>query len=210
MPRSAVPLAKGSLAPLPAFAGQSAASSPGATTSGGPATTAPAFAPLPLFAQAQQVKTTVEPSDEPQRFATPAPGQVIEDDEEESEEEKQKKRELASKPKPECDSDGQCPDKTICVKQTCQSIQRPLSAILYFHRLGPIGYRMVLPFYYHFWHPTKKTRVLFPLFADHQNFKEQSRDVWVFPTYQYHRDPELRAHLILAVVALIWIVNLLG
>ena len=201
LPQSAVPLAKGALSPLPLFLGRGASTAmgipqgqPTANQQSNP-TAQTSLPPLPLLAQAAQVTTTQNP-EEAQRFATPAPGQVIDEDEEESEEEKQKKRDLAKKPKPECDSDGQCPDKTICVQQSCKSIQRPLSAILYFHRLGPIGYRMVLPFYYSFWHPDKKTRVLFPLFADHQNLKEKTRDVWVFPTYQYHREPGMRAHRI--------------
>jgi hypothetical protein len=154
------------------------------------------LSPLPLFAQAQQVTTKVPEPDEGQRFATPAPGQVVEEEEEESEEEKQKKREAAKKPKPECDSDGQCPDKTICVKQSCQSIQRPLSAIFYFHRKGPIGYRLVLPLYYSFWRPQRTTRLLLPLFADRKDDKEKTRDVWVFPTYQYRREPGMVAHRI--------------
>ena len=201
LPQSAVPLAKGALSPLPLFLGRGASTAmgipqgqPTANQQSNP-TAQTSLPPLPLLAQAAQVTTTQTPA-EAQRFATPAPGQVIDEDEEESEEDKQKKRDLAKKPKPECDSDGQCPDKTICVQQSCKSIQRPLSAILYFHRLGPIGYRMVLPFYYSFWHPDKKTRVLFPLFADHQNLKEKTRDVWVFPTYQYHREPGMRAHRI--------------
>ena len=190
LPRSAsAALPKGSLSPLPPLSSQQQPSA------------LPPLSSLPLLAQAQQstattTTATVPAPDEPQRFATPAPGQVIDDEDEESEEEKKKKREKAKKAKPECDSDGQCPDKTICVKQTCQSVNRPLSAIFYFHRKGPIGYRLVLPFYYSFWRPEKTTRVLFPLFADSKNDKEKTRDTWVFPTYQYRREQGMRAHRI--------------
>lgn len=146
-----------------------------------------------LLAQAKNaapIQTTPDPED-PQRFATPAPGQVLDDDDTSDDDKKNKQREQA---KPECENDGQCPAQTLCVRQKCQSVNRPLSALLYFHRKGPIGYRLVVPFYYSFWHPERRTKVLFPLFADKINEKDRSRDTWVFPTYQYRREPEMRAH----------------
>ena len=125
-------------------------------------------------------------------FATPAPGQVTDDEDTDDEDAAKRAKEKAAQI--ECDSDAQCPQQTVCTKNRCKSVLRPIAAILYFHQKGPIGYRVVAPLYYSFWRPQKQTRVLFPLFADHQNHKEKTRDTWVFPTYQYHREPGRVAH----------------
>ena len=194
----AAPLAKVALSPLPSLAGPNQSTTVAPPIPAASTAIPPGISPLPLLAQAQNKPTTTATPDpeDPQRFATPSPGQVVDEEDEESEEEKKRKREEAKKAKPECDSDAQCPDKTVCIKQSCQSVNRPLSAILYFHRKGPIGYRLVLPFYYSFWRPDRTTKVLFPLFADRKDDKEKTRDTWVFPTYQYKREPGMRAHRI--------------
>lgn len=181
--------AKTSFSPLPLFGTRPAPSG----VHGGTQTSSPGPA---LLAQAQtRPPTNISPdSDDPQRFATPAPGQVLDDEDDEQDDEKKKKQKEREQAKPECDSDSQCPAQTLCVKQRCQSINRPVSALLYYHRKGPIGYRFIVPFYYSLWHPDRKTKVLFPFFADKKDEKEKTRNTWVFPTYQYHREPGMRAH----------------
>lgn len=125
-------------------------------------------------------------------FATPAPGSVP--DEEEDAGEADKKAAAKKEKKIECDNDSQCPAQTICAKHACKSVQRMTSGLVYYHQPGPIGFRLVVPFYYSVWRPQKQTRVLFPLFADRKDDKEKTRNVWVFPTYQYHREPGVRSH----------------
>ena len=137
----------------------------------------------PLLAQLQ------DPEKVP--FATPPANEPDEEDEDEA---SQKAKQQQKEKQVECDSDAQCPNEAICVKHTCRSRMRPLAAILYYHQPGPIGYRIVLPFYYSVWRPGKSTRALAPLFVDHRNTTEQKRVTWVFPTYEYRRTPELTAH----------------
>jgi len=186
----------------PAASGGGAAAAPGQPAAQASGATANALPPLPLFAQATPAPPTAsKPTEkdlkdlkdiEPPPFATPAPGQVVDDDDDSDEAEKKKKA-LRQK-KIECDNDAQCPAQTICVKSACRSTQRSISALIYYHQKGPIGYRVVAPFYYSFWRPQKQTRVLAPLFVDHKNNEAKTRDTWVFPTYQYRREPGLRAH----------------
>ena len=125
-------------------------------------------------------------------FATPTPGSL--EDEEETEADDGSKKDRQATKAVECDNDSQCPAQSICARHVCKSVGRMTSGIIYFHQPGPIGFRLVLPFYYNFWHPKRTTRVLAPLFADHQNREEGTRDVWVFPTYQYRRTPTERTH----------------
>ena len=129
---------------------------------------------------------------DPPTYATPAPGTVV--DEEEDAAEAEKKKKALKQKKPECDNDAQCPAQTICVKSSCRSPQRSLSALIYYHQKGPIGYRVIAPLYFSFWRPGKQTRVLAPFFADHRDDTAKTRDTWVFPTYQYQRKPGLVAH----------------
>jgi hypothetical protein len=143
--------------------------------------------PLPLFAQATEAK--------PIPFATPAPGSVVDEEEDENKpgaEKKEKKKEKTI----ECDVDSQCPDQAVCARHFCKSMRPMTSAILYFHRSGPIGFSMVLPFYFHFWHPKHATSAFAPFFVDHHDNEDKSRDLWVFPIYQFHREPGERTHRI--------------
>lgn len=137
--------------------------------------------PLPLFAQQTQTPESLP-------FATPPPGSVVDEDEEENAAEGKK---AAQKEKRiECDTDAQCPAETVCARHVCKSMKPMTSAILYFHRPGPIGFRMVLPFYYSFWHPQHSKKALIPLFVEKRDHEEKTRDLWVFPTIQYHRGPD--------------------
>lgn len=156
-----------------------------AQAAAGPASGGGAFPGGPLLAQLQ------DPEKVP--FATPP---ANEPDDEDDDEATQKEKKQKKQKKPECDNDAQCPDRTICMQNKCRSPIRPLRALIYFHQRGPIGYRVVAPFYYSFWRPGERTRVLAPLFVDHLNAKagEQKRVTWIFPAYEYRRTNSLVAH----------------
>lgn len=143
--------------------------------------------PLPLFAQASGAS-------QPVPFAAPTPGSVVDDEDEENKAAAEKEAAAKKKAAIECDTDAQCPAQTVCALHLCKSVKPMTSAILYFHRPGPIGFRMVVPFYFSFWHPQHSTRIVAPLFVDKRDNQEKSRDLWVFPTYQYHRDPGETMH----------------
>lgn len=153
--------------------------------------------PLPLFAQATPAASgTPDPmapvGDAPViPFATPPPGALDGEDDEDSDASKKDTKKVVAV---ECDNDSQCPAQSVCARHVCKSVQRMTSGIVYFHQPGPIGFRLVLPFYYSLWRPQRSTRVLMPLFVDHKNHTEQTRDTWVFPTYQYRRTPTERTH----------------
>lgn len=179
------------LPPLPLFAQADPAPSRPDPTG---ATGAPAGTGSSDAAPSSGLKKPAEKEDtQPVPFATPAPGSVIDDDDDDgSGDKKEQKKEKRI----ECNTDAQCPAQTVCARHVCKSVKPMTSAIFYFHRPGPIGFRMVLPFYFHFWHPEHKTRALLPLFVDKRDNHEGTRDIWAFPTYQYHREPGERTHRI--------------
>ena len=188
-----------SLSPLKPFGAAKLAGQPTAAAADGEAKPR-GLPPLPLFAQLEPgtakdpQQAQPEKSEAPQTvpFATPAPGSVVDDDEEET----QKKDDQKKEKRIECNTDAQCPAQTVCARHVCKSLKPMTSAIFYFHRPGPIGFRMLLPVYYHFWHPEHKTRAVMPFFVDKKDTREGTRDIWAFPTYQYHREPGERTHRI--------------
>jgi len=169
-----------SLSPLKPFSG-----TVGSGTAEHPSAQPQGLPPLPLFAQAADAQ--------PVPFATPAPGSVVDEDEEEGKSDADQKAKEKQK-RIECQTDAQCPAQTVCARQVCKSVKPVTSAVLYFHRPGPIGFRMVLPVYYHFWHPQRTTRALVPFFVDQQDREAGTRDLVVLPGYQYHRGPGERTH----------------
>lgn len=107
----------------------------------------------------------------------------------------------AAKPAPRpadsasCESDRECPAGSVCIDGACQSVRKRVSALIYYHQPGPIGYRMVVPFYFSFWRPERSTRVLVPFFSHHKDQTNQSSDLFIFPLlYQRHRTPEVDSH----------------
>ncbi len=183
-----VPGVPPSATPLRPFQPLSAPLPPPKDPAAAPSEKADGLPPLPLFAQNAAPAQSLP-------FATPAPGSLVDEDEDENQAEAEKKRAQKQK-RIECNSDDQCPAQSVCALHICKSIKPMTSAFIYYHRPGPIGFRMVVPFYFHFWHPQHSTRVLAPFFADRRDHEEKSRNLWVFPTYQYKRTPEERTHRI--------------
>ncbi|MDW8280095.1 MAG: hypothetical protein RMK29_00195 [Myxococcales bacterium] len=131
--------------------------------------------PLPLLAQAEPAPPEQSSQDRP------APGEP--------------QAQPTAPPGDACRADGDCPRGTLCFEGHCQRPQRGVSALFYFHRPGPSGHRIVVPFYFSFWQPGASTRVLMPFFADARNEVRRSRDL-VLPLlfYQYHREPGVTSH----------------
>lgn len=154
--------------------------------------------PLPLFAQAAPPSSS--PAADPAApvgdapavpFATPPPGALDGEDEDDGND---KQKDTKQQKVAECDNDSQCPAQSVCARHVCKSVARMTSGIVYFHQPGPIGFRLVLPFYYSFWRPQRSTRVVAPFVVDRQDHTEKTRDTWVFPTYQYRRTPTEKTH----------------
>lgn len=194
------------ISPLPPLAGDDLA---GAVPAPAPPA-APSISPLLPFAQEAAVPPPVaapppvpassagpDPADLPAvplPFATPPAGLRDEDD---ADPNAPKSNSKTQKPI-ECDTDAQCPAQAVCARHVCKSVQRMTSGIVYFHQPGPIGFRLVVPFYFSFWRPERTTQALLPLFVDRREKDAQGqqtqRDLWVFPTYQHRRTPTENTH----------------
>ena len=101
-----------------------------------------------------------------------------------------------------CDNDAQCPAGTICENNVCVAVEPPIRALLfrkeggstwfipfYFSHPGNPGYRLVPPFYWHFWSPETHARIIAPFywrFEDHI----QNRVVTVIPPYSHTKQPD--------------------
>jgi hypothetical protein len=104
-----------------------------------------------------------------------------------------------------CRDDNQCPGGTICEKGICTRVEPPIHALLfrkeggatafipfYFDRRGNPGYRVVTPFYWHFWSPEGRAQVVFPFFWRFQNYQAQ-RTVTVIPPFSSTIQPDARS-----------------
>ena len=169
----AAPLAKVALSPLPSFAGPNQSTTVAPPIPAASTAIPPGISPLPLLAQAQNKPTTTATPDpeDPQRFATPSPGQVVDEGRRVRKEEKAQTR-RSQKAKPECDSDAvpgqdglyqaELPERQPAL--VCDSVLPPQRT----DRL-PAGAAV----YYSFWRPDRTTKVLFPLFADRRTTKKR-------------------------------------
>lgn len=101
-----------------------------------------------------------------------------------------------------CRDDNQCPQGTICERNVCTPVEPPIHALLfrkeggatafipfYFHRRGNPGYRVVAPFYFHFWSPEGKSRIFAPFYWRFQDHLAQ-RVVTVIPPYSHTIQPD--------------------
>ncbi len=145
----------------------------------------PGLPPGPMLAQAEQAAPDEVPADTANTQARPK-----------SEAEALKAPKTLQRPGT-CRRDNECPSPTICDQGTCAQPQRPLSAVVYYSKGGQNGYRMVVPFYFSFWHPRSRTRVLFPFFGQHENDDTGRKDL-ILPLllYQYRREPGATSHRI--------------
>jgi hypothetical protein len=112
----------------------------------------------------------------------------------------------AAAPKgPACSRDDECPADTICENQMCQAFERSIDILLYrkagrstailpFYwsdRSNP-GYRVVAPFYFHFWSPQGHTQIVAPFYWRVEDRLKQ-RVVLVIPPYAQTREPGARS-----------------
>ncbi len=101
-----------------------------------------------------------------------------------------------------CRDDNQCPGGTICQKGVCTPVEPPIHALLfrkeggatalipfYFDRKGNPGYRVITPFYWHFWSPEGTSKVIFPFYWRFQDHAQQ-RVVTVVPPFSRTVQPD--------------------
>ncbi len=117
----------------------------------------------------------------------------------------------ASRPAPSapaqatCTRDDECPADTICEDGRCQAFERPVDILLYrkqgkstwvlpfyFSNRGNPGHRVVAPFYFHFWSPESRTRILAPFYWRVEDHLKQ-RIVLVIPPYSQTTQPDARS-----------------
>jgi hypothetical protein len=94
------------------------------------------------------------------------------------------------------------PGGTICERNVCTPVEPPIHALLfrkeagatafipfYFHRRGNPGYRVIAPFYWHFWSPEGKTNIVAPFYWRFQDYLAR-RVVTVIPPYSHTIQPD--------------------
>lgn len=103
-----------------------------------------------------------------------------------------------------CASDDVCVPGTYCDNGQCIRVRRPFNILylfyrsedsrfteilgIYWHQRGVEGYKVVFPFYWHFWKGRERTRVVFPFFYRHASPEEGIRDTIVVP-FQFRSAP---------------------
>ncbi len=92
-----------------------------------------------------------------------------------------------------CSVDDECAGRAYCDLGQCIPLQRRTSALIYYHQPGDKGYRILLPFYYHWWSRDGNGRIVFPLYWHFHDYQTAEEDTFVF-LYQRHLDPHVSAH----------------
>ncbi|HEY4565610.1 MAG TPA: EB domain-containing protein, partial [Thermoanaerobaculia bacterium] len=101
-----------------------------------------------------------------------------------------------------CTSDAQCPVNTICESGQCRPVERAINVLLfrkegpstwlipfYWGRRGVPGYRVVFPFYWHFWSTEEKSQIVAPFYWRFEDYLKQ-RVVTVVIPYVHTRQPD--------------------
>ncbi len=101
-----------------------------------------------------------------------------------------------------CTRDNQCPAATICEENLCKPFERPFNVLLfrkeggftaflpfYWSRRGNPGYRVLAPFYWHFWSPEAGSRVVAPFYWRFEDHLAQ-RVVTVVPPFSFTSQPD--------------------
>jgi hypothetical protein len=104
-----------------------------------------------------------------------------------------------------CSRDDECSAGTICEHGVCQAFERPFDLLLYrrdgastdlipfyFSLRGNPGHRVVAPFYWHFWSPESRTKIVFPFYWRVEDHLKQ-RVVTVVGLYSHTRQPDARS-----------------
>jgi hypothetical protein len=100
-----------------------------------------------------------------------------------------------------CQADDQCPGGTICDHGVCTPVEPPIHALLfrkeggstwfipfYFAKDGNPGYRVLAPFYWHFWSPEERSQIFAPFYWRFEDHMRQ-RVVTVLVPYSHTSEP---------------------
>ncbi len=99
-----------------------------------------------------------------------------------------------------CHKDDDCPGESFCQANVCQAIQVRTNVLylyyrdgdfteamlVYWSRRGNPGYRVVAPFYWHYWGPTTDTRIVAPFYWRFEDRAQQSLVTWYGPLVRGH------------------------
>lgn len=104
----------------------------------------------------------------------------------------------------QCDNDDACVVGTYCDNGSCVKIERPFNALylfyrsgdgrftevlgIYWHQKGTKGYRVVFPFYWHFWSPKDRSTTVFPFYSVYEAPADGVRSTF-YGLIQYRRTP---------------------
>jgi hypothetical protein len=104
-----------------------------------------------------------------------------------------------------CSHDDECPVNTICENGACRAFERPIDILLYrkegrstsfipfyFSQRGTPGYRVLAPFYFHFWSQDSHTSILAPFYWRVEDYLKR-RVVLVIPPYSQTTQPDARS-----------------
>ena len=106
---------------------------------------------------------------------------------------------------PACSRDVDCPVDTICEQGTCRAFEKAFTLLLfrkeggtldfipfYWSHRGNPGYRVLAPFYWHFWSPEARTQIVAPFYWRIEDHLKQ-RVVTVVGLYSQTRQPDARS-----------------
>jgi hypothetical protein len=106
---------------------------------------------------------------------------------------------------PACSRDVDCPVDTICEQGACRAFEKAFTLLLfrkegatldfipfYWSRRGNPGYRVLAPFYWHFWSPEARTQIVAPFYWRIEDHLKQ-RVVTVVGLYSQTRQPDARS-----------------
>ncbi|MGD0837217.1 MAG: hypothetical protein ABSB49_11310 [Polyangia bacterium] len=100
-----------------------------------------------------------------------------------------------------CAHDEECPANTVCEDRHCQAFEHTTDIILYrsagrstrllpvyFAQRGTPGYRVVAPFYFHFWSQEGRSQIVAPFYWRVEDYLKR-RVVLVIPPYVQSKEP---------------------
>jgi hypothetical protein len=133
-------------------------------------------------APAEPAAAPAQPQQPPAPAATPAPA-------------KSAPTAAATPPAQACQRDEDCTGNNICQANVCQPIQERTNILylyykegtfteallLYWSRKGSDGYTVFAPFYWHYWSPTSKAKVIAPFYWRFEDYAQQSALTVIVP-----------------------------
>ncbi|HEX2660395.1 MAG TPA: hypothetical protein VHU40_19075, partial [Polyangia bacterium] len=94
-----------------------------------------------------------------------------------------------------CQSDADCPDENICDHLTCRRIEHRVNVLylyyqdgtfreimfLYWAKRGNTGFRVLAPFYWHYFSPTSRSRIIAPFYWHFEDDVARSETTVIVP-----------------------------